>query len=161
VEHATNAERAEILMRAETLEVKLTRRLGLMTAAGCIEYTGCLSNGYGSIRHHGRSMYAHRIAWELAHGPIPKGLFVCHTCDNRACVNVLHLFLGSCADNLRDMVVKGRSNRGEQVNTARLTPHDVLQIRAGAEPAPLLAARYGVTKETIYNVRKNVTWRHL
>ena len=51
---------------------------------------------------------AHRVAWELTNGPIPKGLFICHHCDNRLCVRPEHLFLGTAKDNLRDAIKKGR-----------------------------------------------------
>ncbi len=76
---------------------------------GCWLWTGARRrDGYGTIWFNGRPEAVHRVAWMLSNGPIPDGLFVCHTCDNPPCCRPSHLFLGTPADNTRDSVTKGR-----------------------------------------------------
>jgi HNH endonuclease len=92
----------------------VTRRLGNSEhmPSGCIEFRGRLNAcGYGVLRINGRSTLAHRAAHELHVGPIPDGLQVLHTCDNPACINPDHLWLGTHTDNMRDMASKGRGRR--------------------------------------------------
>jgi hypothetical protein len=77
--------------------------------SGCWLWTAlCSAWGYGRISKAGVTQYAHRLSWELHRGPITDGLFVLHRCDQPACVNPVHLFLGTAGDNARDMAAKGR-----------------------------------------------------
>ena len=81
----------------------------------CVVWSGYRHGGrYGRVRTGKTKVGAHRVAWELVHGLIPAGLFVLHRCDNPPCVRIDHLFLGTPADNMRDMMEKGRSARGER-----------------------------------------------
>jgi hypothetical protein len=110
---------------------------------------------------------AHRVAWEVAYGPIPVGLFVLHRCDNRGCVRPEHLFLGTAADNTADMMAKGRHRvnpnplRGTRHANAKLTDARVRTIRASPATHTDLARKYGVTKQVISAVRKGKTWKHV
>lgn len=85
--------------------------------------------GYGYFRFEGKARSAHRTAYELMIGPIPTGLCVCHHCDNKLCVNPAHLFVGTQADNIADMMRKGRSNKGQTAGPAKLINEQVLSIR--------------------------------
>ena len=134
---------------------------------GCWVWAGALaSNGYARITINGHRDYAHRQAWRLARGSIPRGRFVLHRCDNRACVRPSHLFLGTQAENLADMAAKGRSARGAKNGHAKLTAANVRAIRAtyaGHDLSQrLIAERYGVNQSTIsFALAGRRTWRHL
>ena len=83
--------------------------------ASCWEWMGARNhNGYGIVSRRVGNSLAHRVSWAYVHGQIPEGLYACHTCDNPACVNPSHLFLGTQLDNMKDMSAKGRSRRGKK-----------------------------------------------
>ena len=111
------------------------------------------------------NLYAHRVAWTLAHGPIPPGLCVCHRCDAPLCQNPRHLFLGTPADNMRDRDRKGRSATGERHGRAKLTDAKVRAIRAayalGGVTQSTLAKRHHVGRWAICQVLTRKTWAHV
>lgn len=129
---------------------------------GCHLWTGKPNqNGYGRICIDGRDKLAHRLAYELSRGPIPKGLAVCHRCDVRACINPDHLFVATNAENLKDMAAKGRASRGEKHYKAKLTEADVMEIRASSDPVRSIARRYDVDHSLIVGIRKGTRWSHV
>jgi hypothetical protein len=121
--------------------------------------------GYGLFWDGTKTRRANRVAWEYTNGPIPPGLLVCHRCDNAACVNPAHLFLGDTSTNMSDKVAKGRHTKGADVNTAKLTERKVREIRAkydaGGHTTTSLAPRYGVRQTTIWMIVKRKTWKHV
>jgi hypothetical protein len=145
---------------SERLAAKSVERPG-----GCIEYTGrCNENGYGTIGENGKTWLAHRLAWTLAKGPVPDDLGVLHSCDNPPCINVNHLFLGTHADNMQDMVKKGRGVQpglsGEANPNSKLSAADVQAIRAELADAKRkdgtggrLAKLYGVSESVISGIK--------
>lgn len=149
-------------------------------------------HGYGAFAINGRQMKAHRFACELIHGPLAVGLEACHTCHTPACCNPKHVYGGTPTDRNRATVLRGRRNptrkakppvkrvrayryrpskkngpgkaRGEQVNTAKLTPDDVRAIRvagANGESIRSIACRYQIVKETARLIIRREIWKHI
>lgn len=99
---------------------------------GCWNWSACRDKqGYGEFRFKMKKYKAHRFSWKVSFGDIPKGILVCHKCDNPSCVNPQHLFLGTQLDNIRDMVAKGRGfNRsGENNGMHKLSLVQVREIK--------------------------------
>lgn len=121
-------------------------------------------DGYGSVRVKGKKLRAHRVSYQLYCGAIPDGMRVCHGCDNPACINPKHLFLGTQAENIDDMVAKGRQARGARVCGAKLIEADILVIRAAEGGRGLnseLARRFGVSGQQIADIRAGKYWAHV
>jgi hypothetical protein len=142
--------------------------------AGCHIWTGHVTRrGYGLLIDGQRSTKvvkrpAHRVSWELHNGPIPDGMSVLHKCDVPACVNPEHLFLGTQADNMRDMDAKGRRKNsprpGELNGNALLTDTKVLKIkklRARGWTYKQIGAEIGVHATTVFGIISGKSWKHL
>ncbi len=133
-------------------------------AGSCWYWTGRLHRGYGVLS---QVWSAHRFSYAFFRGQIPKGMSVLHRCDVKNCVNPEHLFLGTQAENVRDMTRKGRGRngglRGEQIANAKLTWAKVEKIRALRSQEKMTFKKigdlFGVTDATISYVCRGKTWR--
>lgn len=135
---------------------------------GCWEWKGGLrSTGYGQVSRIKKSpIGSHRLSWMLFNGPIPEGLFVCHTCDNRKCVRPDHLFLGTASDNSKDCWNKGRGKTsgvyGIKQWCSKLTPNKAEKIRdlvlCFGMSQREVARIYGLNQRTVYSIVHGETW---
>ena len=136
--------------------------------SGCIEWVASLNDhGYGQFRlaKQRKNITAHRYSWILANGPIPEGLFVCHTCDNRSCVNPEHLFLGTPAENSADMVAKGRGRGAQREGTlnprCKLSEVEVEAIRHSGSSLRSLSEAFGISKSQVHRIKTGTAWSGL
>lgn len=135
----------------------------------CWEWRACKNkSGYGRFGVASKVVLAHRAAYELMHAQSPGSLFVCHRCDNPACVNPTHLFIGTQADNVRDMRAKGRwkplpprDNKGERHGMSKLSAGDVSAIRASSASCYAEARRLGISPSAVSAIRRGERWSHV
>jgi hypothetical protein len=143
-------------------KVNKTQTCWLWTAAK--DETG---RGYFNVNQ--KAKRVHRLSYEMHKGPIPNGLLVCHTCDVPSCVNPDHLFLGTNAENMRDMGNKKRSKfhkvkfMGTKHGMSKLTDEDVLEIRSRYRfgNGHKLAKEFGISTSVISAIVNNKIWKHL
>lgn len=122
--------------------------------------------GYGlfGTKKISKSTKAHRISWELVHGPAPDGMSVCHHCDNPPCVNPKHLFLGTNYDNVLDKLVKDRQQRGEDFPTAILTEKaviDIFELNQIGKTNEEIGRIVGVNSSTVSRILRGEDWKHV
>jgi len=128
----------------------------------CWNWTaGVSSFGYGQFSVGHRGYGAHKYSWIMRKGEPPKGLFVCHKCDNPKCVNPAHLFLGSQADNMNDKVKKKRAQKGIGCYNHKLTNEQVVSIINDKRIYKDIAKEYGISISLINQIRAGTAWRHI
>jgi HNH endonuclease len=154
---------------ARPIEVRFWPKVSPEPNTGCWLWAGAVNSaGYGKIGLPGdKTEDAHRVSWRLTRGD-PGAMSVLHKCDVPACVNPAHLFLGTQADNMQDMIAKGRRTRsgckGEDQPNAKLTESSVRSIRArylAGEPAKKLAAEFGIVPDYVSQLARRKAWRHI
>jgi predicted XRE-type DNA-binding protein len=154
----------------EHIAARLANGLDTAPDGGCWEWRRTHNGfGYGTLRVGGKIVYAHRLAFELGNGqPIPKGMHVCHRCDNPRCINPVHLFLGTRSDNMADCFAKGRSSvkafphLGESNPASKLTIEMVEQIRkrlADGESQQSVADAIGISQSQVSNIKRGRQWK--
>lgn len=158
-------------MRPMTTTAELLAKAHPNPTTGCLEWRthlGGSKRAYGRVvmgnRKTGRYYrYAHRLVWESIHGPLGRGQCVLHRCDNPCCVNPEHLFVGSQADNMRDMAAKGRGGapRGAEHLSAKMSEAQARYVLGSDRPPTELAAELGVSYQSIWALRAGKTWKHL
>lgn len=154
----------------DSLPDRIQRKIWPEPMSGCWLWGGSLNkkNGYGVSSVGGRHVRVHRLVFEHCNGRIPDGLCVCHRCDNPACCNPDHLFLGRHLDNMADMKKKGRrapmpepDTAGEKSGRACLTDQQVLSIAGRivrGESTRAIAKEHGVPTQVITGIRSGKTW---
>lgn len=129
---------------------------------GCLIWLGAFNTqGYGNVRVNGVTMRTHRASYELHNGPIPDGLFVCHTCDNTSCINPEHLYAGTRRQNTDDAVIRlrFRTRKGEASNKAKISDTVAREIFEAKGSQRKLAAKYGICQTAVSYIKRGK--RHL
>lgn len=124
----------------------------------------CDKDGYGRFGIGGAAYRAHRVSWELHNGRIPDGMLVLHKCDVPECVNPDHLFLGSSADNISDMIAKGRAALGEALATygnSKLNEDQVKQIFVAAGKHGDIGKKYNISRSQVWSIKNKRSWAKL
>jgi hypothetical protein len=142
------------------------------TSGKCWLWTACKNqNGYGQIRVRPKIYLAHRASWLIYRGDIPDGMNVLHKCDTPACVNPEHLFIGTMADNSKDMVEKRRHHSHGHSNYMpkgkkhhhyergfKITREQAIKIRLDSRKQSEIAREYGVDQSLISKIKHNFVW---
>lgn len=155
------------LQRSTTPEADRARFMGFVHKHhnGCWYWQGAISNDYGVFQYEGGRKQAHRVSYALFVGPVADGLVMRHKCDRRICVNPAHLEPGTHAENMQDMVDRGRSASGERQSKHVYLEWQIPQIKGLHRPddgcLKALANMYGGTSSAIWAVVNGESWKNV
>lgn len=147
-----------------TTQLQQLREMSRRDVDHCVEWPYVIKKcGYGQVWYIDRPRTTHRTAWVDFHGTIPVGLQVMHTCNNKRCVNLRHLKLGTPLENTRAAYADGliTIQRAQQLPQTKLNEQQVREIRASAGRGVDLARQYGVCPASICLIRKRKNWSHV
>lgn len=143
----------------KTLKERFEDKIEKDRKTGCWNWLGGkTAEGYGYISIKGRDKRAHRVSYQLFCEEIPEGKVICHTCDNRACVNPKHLFAGTHQENMKDMVNKGRSTKGTTNPNSKLTEDQVIAIFSDTRMHKEIALEYDINKTYVSDIKAGRSW---
>ena len=139
--------------------LRLLRRARRDLKTGCLVWTGgrYAKSTYGAIVYKGQKHRAHRLSWIAQRGEIPKGLLVCHACDNPACIAIEHLFLGTAKDNMADMRRKGRGRYRSKLSLEEVVR--VKRLLADGMTMASVARETGVAYASVFAIKSGKNWR--
>lgn len=143
---------------SETFCERFWEKVDTSNPDGCWEWMGGKFRGnYGCFWNSKKGVLAHRFSYELYYGKIPKGILVCHKCDNPLCVRPDHLFLGEHIDNIVDAAEKGRLGRLHR----KLTEEQVREIKRSTLPSSFFSKKFRVNWSVISRIRHNETYKEI
>lgn len=162
---------------SESDSLRFWSKVNRASESECWEWTGSLTKqGYGQFSLNKYPHLSHRVSYQIHVCEIGAGLFVCHKCDNRKCVNPSHLFVGTHQDNMKDCHQKGRVRSGNRHpfklrpecvpkgmlrGNVKLTNDSVKEIRTRTKPVRFYVESIGVCESTIYKVIRGEIWNHV
>jgi len=156
---------ARQISEAERALMFLRKVDGFANPDACWNWKGAgKGNGYGHCTVGSANFTAHKASFLLFKGDVPDGFDVCHRCDNPACCNPAHLFIGTHQDNNADKVAKRRHAHGSAMATAKLTDEDVLEIRRLSELKMAnkdIGALYAIRPCTVHDIIRRRSWTHI
>lgn len=155
------AARTQQAINSEELRIKLQSYCAPEPNSGCWIWVGGSNGRYGVATWRNKRWYAHRLSLVAHGGQTAEDDVVCHRCDVPLCINPAHLFAASQSTNLADMRAKGRAPDGDRHGMAKLSPNQVIAIRADRRMLREIAGEYAISEATVSFIRNGKRWQCL